>query len=137
MKMRKLCNLLALVILNYFIFNSIVGCNSVTTCQQKEVYRVTSPDNLVDVAVIEKNCGATTSTSTNIYIVPKGAEVKQSPVFVADHLESLDVRWSKPKFLVIQYADARIFQYTNFWNSGLVNDFQYVVNIREYQKDTE
>jgi hypothetical protein len=114
---------------------SLLGCNRFDPCQQAEAYRKTSPDGAVDVVVVRKDCGATTSVSNMIYIVKKGDSVrKQELVFLADKVQDLEVTWTKPKQLLINYSEARIFNYTNFWNSRDVENFMYTVEIQEIQK---
>ncbi len=111
------------------------SCKSLDPCQQKEILRKTSKDNLVDYVVAEKDCGATTSFSTLIFVVPKGKPIeKDNIVFRADHVEGLEVNWVAPKQMVITYRKARIFSYTNFWHSRHVENFNYTVSILEYQK---
>ncbi len=118
------------------VFSSLVwSCKNIDPCQQKEILRKTSLDKLVDYVVIEKDCGATTSVSDLVYIVPVGKSVEEfSPVFRADHTEGLEVRWIAPKQMTIAYKKARIFSYTNFWHSRHVNNFNYEVFIQEFQK---
>ncbi|KPA19168.1 hypothetical protein MHK_000613 [Candidatus Magnetomorum sp. HK-1] len=114
-----------------------LNCCGLNPCTEEDVFRQTSPDNLVDVIVINRNCGATTSISNSVYIVPKGELTdKYRPVFVADHVVNLKVKWLKSKFLVISYAEARIFEFTNFWNSRYIENFMYEVRIKEIQIDT-
>jgi hypothetical protein len=114
---------------------SLLGCNRFDPCQQEEVYRKTSPDGAVDFVVVKKDCGATTSVSNMVYIVKKGDSIrKQELVFLADKVQDLEVIWTKPKHLLIDYSEARIFSYTNFWNSRDVENFMYTVAIQEIQK---
>jgi len=124
--------LLFLVIVVVFTF---LSCTMFDPCQQKEIHRITSQDDIVDVVLLKKDCGATTSISNMIYIVPKGGSIRKiEPIFVADHIRKLEVKWVKPKLLTISYAEARIFGFTNFWHSKKVNNFMYEVTIHEFQK---
>lgn len=92
-----------------------------------------SPDSLVDAVVVIGDAGATTSTTTILFIVPVGAKIdlKKLPdkgeVFVADHIKNLSVMWKQAQLLKIQYDEARISKFSNFWMSKEVRDFQYVV----------
>jgi len=114
------------------ILSFILSCCGLNPCMQEEVFRKTSPDNIVDVVVINIDCGVTTSINNSIFIVPKGELIdKQNPVFVADKVCDLKVKWIKPKFLAISYVKARIFKFTNFWNSRHIDYFRYEVNIQE------
>ena len=102
---------------------------------EEEVARHTSLDKIVDTVVIQKNCGATTSTNDLIFIVPHGESVEDySPVFIADHVEDLEVNWVDNKQLEIRYREARIFNYTNFWHSKDIDSFKYQVKIYEFSK---
>ena len=125
---------------------SLLSCNKFDPCQEKEIYRKTSQDGVVDAVLVERDCGATTSVSSMIYIVKKGDTIKkqnilslfrktQNLVFVAEHARDLEVIWTKPKLLSISYAEARIFSYTNFWNSRDVENFKYKVDIQEILKN--
>jgi len=111
------------------------SCDFLNPCQEKEILRKTSQDNFVDYVVIEKGCGATASTNTIVYIVPKGRSVdKFHPVFIADHVDGLEVIWLESKQMLIAYAEARIFKYKNFWHSRHIENWNYIVSIKEYQK---
>ncbi len=122
---------LSIIALPMLVWN----CKAIDPCQQKEILRKTSQDNIVDYVVIEKDCGATTSVSTEIFIVPMGKKIDEfHPVFKADHVEDLELNWVAPKQMAIAYNKARIFSYTNFWQSRDVENFSYTVSIREYQK---
>ena len=103
------------------------GCAS-----HREVSRVASPDGKVEAVLDEVNGGATTSYSYALYLVPKGTTKLPSSdvVFVADHTENLQIEWAEAKLLHIKYREARIFQFSNFWQSKEVDSFQYVVELR-------
>lgn len=78
------------------------------------------------------NCGATTAYSYKVYVTPKGASTEKfNPIFIADKLDGEIVEWSSSKHLRIKYRQARIFNFTNFWHSRDVDNFNYVVTIRE------
>lgn len=102
---------------------------------EEEVARHTSPDKIVDTVIIQKNCGATTSTSDLVFIVPHGDKVQDySPVFNADHVKDLEVEWVDNKELEIRYREARIFDYMNFWHSKYIDNFKYQVKVHEFSK---
>ncbi len=96
--------------------------------------RIKSPDGIVDAVHVQGNCGATTSFSEHIFIVQSGTKTppprKRYQVFSADHVKGLRVKWREPKVLEIHYKEARIFDFTNFWQSKDVQNFSYVVEIR-------
>ncbi len=107
---------------------------SCSPCEFDEVNRVKSPDRVVDAVHVRGNCGATTSFSENIFIVPNDAKTppprKQYQVLAADHVQDLKLKWREPKVLEIYYKEARIFHFSNFWQSKDVQDFSYVVEVR-------
>lgn len=106
-------------------------------CEEKEVIRRSSPDELVDHVVIEKDCGATTSITILIFIVPKGQSTEEgNPVFRADHVDGLKVDWSAAKETTITYKSARIFTFTNFWHSREIKNWNYIVTIKEHQDES-
>ena len=110
----------------------ITGCDRINPCQQKEIYRDANPDKIVDVVISQKDCGATTSISSLIFIVPRGASVENyTPILTADHVKGLQVEWIEQKQLMIRYSKARIFNFTNFWHSKNVDNFKYQIAIRE------
>lgn len=103
--------------------------------QYKEVSRVKSPDSQVEAVLVEGNAGATTSVVSKIYLVPAGAKLQvderaDSDLFAADHIKGLKILWKKPKLLQVQYDEARILRFKNFWYSAEVQNFRYVVEVR-------
>lgn len=115
-----------------FVTFIICGCDQLTPCNSKELQRISSPDNLLDAVLVETDCGATTSFVSTVYIVPKYEEVSNDDVvFKADNVKDLTLYWAKNNFLEIRYGKARIFNFTNFWHSKDVGNFEYVVNVLE------
>lgn len=122
-----------LPILLLIIFGS-VGCNLQDVCNSREILRLSSPDNLVDAVLVESDCGATTSLSYKVYLVPAQKSIKGcTPIFISDKVESLEIKWTNIKNLSIKYSRARIFSFRNFWNSKDVKNFRYTVWIQEFQ----
>lgn len=79
---------------------------------------------------VVKNCGATTGYAHQIYIVVPGTDYDDAkPIFVADKVDNLAVTWSSERTLEISYDSARIFNFTNFWQSSEVDNFQYVIKV--------
>lgn len=80
---------------------SLAACS----CEDTEIQRIKSPDGKVEAVLVQGNCGATTSYSEELYIVPAGgklpAEAKLSQ-FVADHADGLEIGWREPKVLEIR-----------------------------------
>jgi hypothetical protein len=122
------------IIFAIFILFLLIGCSKISPCEQSELLRVTSPDNRVDAVLLRINCGATTDYSYKIYIVPKASSTKKTnPIFVADKLDGELVKWSSTKNLLINYRQARIFNFTNFWHVRDLDNFNYIVSIREIE----
>lgn len=101
-------------------------------CSQEESSRITSSDGRIDAVMVKTNCGATTGYSYNIFIVPKGKQPSDNDsVFSSDKTEDLNISWASSSELLITYREARIFQFTNFWQSEDIDNFNYVVSIVE------
>jgi hypothetical protein len=120
-----------------FLLLAIVTAVFIRYCDiatREEVERVTSPDSVVDAVVVRLNGGATTPFSYMVYIVPVGGEPKGgTEVFTADHLVDRRIEWKERGLLEIHYRNARIFHFTNFWQSKSVQNLGYVVEIRLIQ----
>lgn len=98
-----------------------------------EVMRVTSPDSVVDAVATVGSVNATTAFVHRVYIVPRGAPVpseRDLEAFRADHVTGLSLAWPRVRMLEISYDTARIFHFTNSWNSRKVHDFRYAVEVR-------
>jgi hypothetical protein len=108
----------------------LIGLSGCDQCAQ-ETTRVTSPDGKVDAIVTVTNCGATTSYGYVVHVTARGAEPEEADErFRADKVHALKVYWEANRFLVIEYAAARIFHFSNFWSAKSVDDYKYVVQIR-------
>jgi hypothetical protein len=113
----------------------ILGCGSSPfEVSYREISRLSSPDQFVDALIVEANGGATTPFIYDIYVVPKGKSFQKDScgncLFSADHIDSLTVNWKSNRFLEIQYKQARIFSYSNFWQSNELFNYHYVVEVR-------
>lgn len=112
----------------------LVRCTApLKAATQTEILRVVSPDSIVDAVVTRNSAGATTSNVFRIFVVPRGQPVpsdERLERFRADKVSSLCVEWRRPRLLELRYDRARIFRFTNFWNSRDVQQFQYVVELR-------
>ena len=128
---KLMIRLFTFMVLTIF-FLAIFACSLLSPCSQSEVERVKSPDNKVEAVLVKNDCGATTSETYNVYVVSIGEKiVKNKSVFNADHVDNLSLFWRKAKYLEIKYNQARIFHFENFWQSKKVENFSYVVEIRE------
>ena len=102
-----------------------------TEVSRVEVARISSPDAKLDAVVIRTNVNATTPYGHDIYLVPTGSKPKYDRAnFRADHFEGWKVTWEQPKLLEIEYDEARIFHFSNFWQSIDFDEARYVVEIR-------
>lgn len=106
------------------------GC-STSLCESVTMSRQTSIDGRLDARLIQESCGATTGYVYKVYISLHGAEEKGNAVFVADKTKGLKISWEAEKRLLISYDRARIFNYTNFWQSKDIDNFSYIVSITE------
>ena len=123
----------------YLLFVTIIiGCqNTPSIVSQNEISRVSSPDSLVDAVVMEYNGGATTDFIYRVHTVPaQGSPKEDHEIFRADGIRNLAVNWDRPKLLEISYDKARIFHFSNFWQSSEVEDFSYVVEIKLTPEDS-
>lgn len=97
---------------------------------REEILRIPSPDSMVDAVLMRTDGGATTSFGYYLFIVPAGREPEFGyESFIADHLVGEQIRWREPKFLEIQFDEARIFHFKNFWYSKDVQNFRYIVEL--------
>jgi hypothetical protein len=120
----------------FFIF-LLSGCSAFSLCEDKELLRITSPNNKIDAVMIRRNCGATTAYSYRIYLVYRGERVpkgwineKSGLIFVADHVEGESIQWIESNLLEIKYKRARIFEFKNFWYLGNSDNID-VIEVRE------
>jgi hypothetical protein len=125
-------------------FAVCVGCTCyLTGCfplagqwQFQEGKRLKSPDAEVEAVLLTGDAGATTSKSTWVVIVPSGGHVdtnnpqQSDVVFKADHLKNFNVVWKQPHLLEIQYEEARISGFKNFWEIWEGRDTSYAVEVR-------
>jgi len=125
-------------VLTVLVLFSGAGCDNSPTLAGKweynEVSRTNSPNSLVDAVLVTGDAGATTSTSSMVYLLPKGAQFRvreeDDCIFAADHVKGLNIVWKKPQLLEIQYDEARILKFKNFWQTAEVQSFRHVVEIR-------
>lgn len=112
----------------------IIGCDPV---ELEEIDRISSPDSIVDAVLIRANAGATTSFVFEVYLVKMGDNVvptEDKLLFRGDKMKGLKLQWVQSKLLIIQYEQGRIFQFSNFWSSRHIQNFEYEVEIRLVKK---
>ena len=99
-----------------------------------EIQRISSPDKKVDAVLITADVDATTSPSSKVFIVKPGVKISrndfQYAVFNSDHTNKMiRLSWTENKQLIVSFDKARIFNYTNFWESEDLDNYKYVVEI--------
>jgi len=107
--------------------------------EYKEVKRIKSPDSVVEAVLLTGDAGATTASTTFLYLVPAGSRLDRKSeeknnlnrsVFVADHLSNLTIVWKSPRLVEIGYEEARIHHFENRWYHRDIQDYHYVVELR-------
>lgn len=99
-------------------------------CSDEVISQAVDPEKKTAAIHVVKNCGATTGYSHQIYIVVPGTDYEDAkPIFVADKVDNLAVTWLGRRTLEISYDSARIFSFTNFWQSSEVDSFLYVLKV--------
>jgi hypothetical protein len=130
-------NIFSIYIFLFFSFYSF-GCSStpipLIENASIEYYRTESPDGEVDALLMQSNGGATTSFSYDLFIVPKGQTAQKLSLdysqFGADKVKDLKIAWIENRILQIDCKKARIFRFSNFWQSEGVQNYNYIVEIR-------
>ncbi|MDP9080353.1 MAG: hypothetical protein M3O71_23255 [Bacteroidota bacterium] len=123
-------------IIGLLIFVS-ASCNNGSITNEpvlSEIQRISSPDKKVDAVLVNADVDATTSTSSKIFTVKRGTKISrndfQYAVFNSDHTNRMiKLSWAENKKLIVSFDKARIFNYTNFWESGDVDNYKYVVEV--------
>lgn len=110
----------------------LASCGGASLCSTNELSRSSSPNDRVDAVVIETDCGATTSKALKVHLVASGRKIDEDRfVFLSDKTQGLLVEWEDDHTLMLSYLNARIFQFTNFWSSEMLDNHQYYVKIVE------
>lgn len=113
-----------LLLLSILLSACTEPCSDEVISQAVDLEKKTAAIHLV------RNCGATTGYAHQIYIVAPGTTYDDAtPIFVADKVDNLAITWSGKRTLEISYDSARIFNFTNFWQSSEVDNFQYVIKV--------
>lgn len=131
------------VVRNSFIFGwpiLLVLVFALTSCGQSDLCRVvklseeSTLNGRINAVVSEKDCGATTSDVIRVHLLSSSSDVDEDKfIFLADHVEELSVTWITEKTLLIEYKKARIFQFTNFWQSEELDHYNTTISILERQ----
>ncbi len=102
------------------------GCAPV----DRDTSRVSSPDGRVDAVLVCYGNGDTTAESARVFVVPAHGRTDSASTLLCDKYEGSKLSWSAPRRLVFSYKKARIFEFSNFWQSRDVDNFNYLVEIR-------
>ncbi|WP_146202873.1 hypothetical protein [Pedobacter paludis] len=106
--------------------------NNVLDLDHSKILKIiSSPDKKIDAVLIATTGGATVADGNKVYILLSGKKITEHdhPILVADYTRNLDIIWRANKRLNIKYDDARIFQFTNFWKSEELDNWNYIVEI--------
>lgn len=85
----------------------LVGCGPSPT---KELERVANPSASLQAVHGERQTGATVATPTVVHLVPFGEALNKEPVFLADHVEGLELEWTSDTELELRAKRARVFK---------------------------
>jgi hypothetical protein len=114
----------------FLIISLQFSCNLTGDVSIKEVKRVQSPDHRVEAIIIEADAGATTSTSSKVFIVKPGKKITAddftSAVFNCDNFSGIDITWKENRSLIVSYKAARILNSSNIWKSSEVDTKTYI-----------
>jgi hypothetical protein len=84
-------------------------------CDKKEVDRITSPDKLYDIVIIEYWGSAGESVRSRLFIVPKGSKIRDYNDYnlIFSHAKNLNVCWADNGLINICYSKAYILFFSN------------------------
>jgi hypothetical protein len=96
------------------------------------VERIPSPDRRVDALVLRAGVPPGGQVVFYVQVVSAGGDPKdrEFDLFRADHVEAFRASWVSERMLELEFERARIFQFSNFWQSREVDDFGYQVELR-------
>ena len=109
--------LFTLATLIYFSYKSL----SNSMCENSVLSEEPSPDKLLKAVSFIRGCGATTSDSLNVSVIPINEQIDTGNAYVAENIsneQQITISWSAPDQLVIHtIKPARIFKYEKRINS--------------------
>jgi len=97
---------------------TLAACLVLNPCENKIIERISAPKDPWEAVVFERDCGATTSTSIQVSILPLGGRLPNDGgnVFVADRITGnpkaqVHVHWLSNRHVEVTYpAGARVFK---------------------------
>jgi hypothetical protein len=110
----------------------LLACTKPTTT---EISRITNPSETIDAVIGELNTDATVATPTEIYLIPKGMNIRGEAIFRADKVEELSLLWRDTNTLIIKAKIARSFLKLSSYQIDLPTGVSKTVVI-EYEVDT-
>ena len=83
-----------------------------------KVETILSPDNN-SLAILEYHTGnATVSDSIVMYLEGKYAPKQKKEILAMDKYDSFSVKWKSNKILLVEYSQANIYFFSNFWQNN-------------------
>lgn len=105
------------------------ACMIPMDCVNKIEREVASPKRTHKVIQFGRDCGATTSSSTQLSIIPVSASLPDEGgnIFIADK-DSLQVRWLSEKEILIKYhTGAEVFKRDTLYNGFKIRYEQFII----------
>lgn len=110
-----------------FLVPLLSGCVSFDPCENVILQTIVSPDGARKVVVFSRGCGATTSESTQIALLPPSSNLglQTGNVLVFRQVEAVTVRWKDARTVEISYPKSA----GQPWKASLVDGvrFQYLI----------
>lgn len=99
-------------------FCLLFGCDAESLCSESTNKVFDSPSGENKAAVVQRDCGATASTAYLVHVFNADEQPTETNViFKSDKTEGLSISWLDDRNLIVSYKSARIFSFTNFWQS--------------------
>ena len=112
---------------------SISGCEIVEKPTLYEERRISSPDGKVD-AVLASYSSSLSSTSYYLFLVLPDSSIDHINLdysqLTIDNQRDLEISWIKNRLLNISFSHARIFHFSNTWESADIDNWNYVVELK-------
>lgn len=97
------------------------------TAALQEQSRLAAPGGRVEAVLAAVGGDATTGQAVELHLLPTGESRYAAPSLRADKVAGLRLHWRDGHTLVISCDAARIFAFSNFWQSASVDNFHYTV----------
>ncbi|MBF0172935.1 MAG: hypothetical protein HQL83_05755 [Magnetococcales bacterium] len=90
------------------------GCGDLV--HWEEVFRVRSPDGVVEAVLVASDAGATTAVGHQLYLVPAGGQPEEKwKQMNAYRASNIRVKWRDNDYLEVYYDTGKIFNFSNEW----------------------